>query len=71
HCLLAVHMVHWDWEDAAWQELLEQRLGMSPAQIQALLQDGDKFGRRVIPDCAHHPCWMLQPIPGRGGKDIF
>ena len=48
HCLLTVHMVHWDWEDAAWQELLEQRLGMSPAQIQALLQDGDKFGRRVI-----------------------
>ena len=41
-------MVHWDWEDAAWQELLEQRLGMSPTQILALLQDGDKFGHRVI-----------------------
>ena len=28
--------------------LLEQRLGMSPAQIQALLLDGDKFGHGVI-----------------------
>ena len=32
----------------AWKELLEQRLGISPAQIQALLQDGDKFGLSVI-----------------------
>uniref|UniRef100_A0A4W2HL64 Protein CXorf40A-like n=1 Tax=Bos indicus x Bos taurus TaxID=30522 RepID=A0A4W2HL64_BOBOX len=48
HCTLAVHIARRDWEDAAWRELLEQRLGMSPAQIQALLRDGDKFGRGVI-----------------------
>ena len=48
HCILAAHMAHWDWEDASWQELLEQMLGMSPAQIQALLWDGDKFGHGVI-----------------------
>ena len=48
HCTLAVHIAHRDWEDEAWRELLEQRLGMSPAQIQALLQDRDKFGRGVI-----------------------
>ena len=41
-------MAHWDWEDASWRELLEQMLGMSPAQIQALLWDGDKFGHGVI-----------------------
>ncbi|XP_040121529.1 uncharacterized protein CXorf40 homolog [Oryx dammah] len=108
HCTLAVHIAHRDWEDEAWWELLEQRLGMSPAQIQALLQDGDKFGRGVIaglvdigetllcpenldpeeveelenqallPDLRQkyltvltNPRWLLQPIPGRGGKDIF
>ncbi|KAB0354118.1 hypothetical protein FD755_023193, partial [Muntiacus reevesi] len=92
-----------------WQpELLEQRLGISPAQIQALLQDRDKFGLRVIaglveigdtllcpenldpdeveelenqallPDLLQKyltvfakPHQLLQPIPGRGRKDIF
>ncbi|KAB0353298.1 protein EOLA1-like [Muntiacus reevesi] len=108
HCTLAVHIAHRDWEDEAWRELLEQRLGMSPAQIQALLQDGDKFGRGVIaglvdigdtlqcpenldpeemeelenqallPDLRQkyltvlsNPRWLLQPVPRRGGKDIF
>ena len=32
----------------AWKKLLEQRLGISPAQIQASLQEGDKVGLRVI-----------------------
>ncbi|KAB0372355.1 hypothetical protein FD755_016147 [Muntiacus reevesi] len=94
------------------RELLEQRLGMSPAQIQALLQGGDKFGHGVIvtslveigdtllcpenldPDAVEEleelddqallpdllqkyltvlakPHRLLQPVPGRGGKDIF
>lgn len=48
HRTLAVHIAHRDWEDAAWRELLAERLGMSPAQIQALLRDGEKFGRGVI-----------------------
>ncbi|CAI9181351.1 unnamed protein product [Rangifer tarandus platyrhynchus] len=45
HYTLAVHMTHRDWEDVAWRELLEQRLGMSPTQIQALLRDGPIAGR--------------------------
>ena len=48
HRTLAVHIARRDWEDAAWRELLSERLGMSPAQIQALLRDGEKFGRGVI-----------------------
>ncbi|XP_036695570.1 protein EOLA2 [Balaenoptera musculus] len=48
HRTLAVHIARRDWEDAAWRELLAERLGMSPAQIQALLRDGEKFGRGVI-----------------------
>uniref|UniRef100_A0A4W2H1J8 Protein CXorf40A-like n=2 Tax=Bos indicus x Bos taurus TaxID=30522 RepID=A0A4W2H1J8_BOBOX len=108
HCTLAVHIAHRDWEDASWRELLEQRLGMSPTQIQALLLDGDKFGHGVItvlvdirdtllcPENIGHdevkelenqallpalgqkyltvltnPHWLLQPIPGWAGKDIF
>ncbi|XP_074215543.1 protein EOLA1 isoform X2 [Camelus bactrianus] len=48
HRTLAMHIAHRDWEDTAWRELLVERLGMTPAQIQALLQDGEKFGRGVI-----------------------
>ncbi|XDA90673.1 hypothetical protein R6Z07F_020279 [Ovis aries] len=106
---LAVHIRHWDWEDVDWQKLLEQRLGMSPAQIQALLQDREKFGHGVIgckvpwigvtllcpenrgcdeveelenqamlPDLQRKhltaladPRWLLQPVLGRAGKDMF
>ncbi|XP_040856086.1 protein EOLA2 isoform X2 [Ochotona curzoniae] len=45
---IAVHIAHRDWEDVAWWELLVERLGMTPAQIQALLQEGEKFGRGVV-----------------------
>ena len=48
HCTLAVHIEHWDWEDVAWRELLEQSLGMSPTHIQALMLDRDKFSHEVI-----------------------
>ncbi|XP_033269470.1 protein EOLA1 isoform X1 [Orcinus orca] len=108
HRTLAVHIAHRDWEDAAWRELLAGRLGMSPAQIQALLRDGEKFGRGVIAGLVDigdtslcpenlgpnevaelenqallpnlqqkyltalaNPRWLLQPVPGRGGKDVF
>ena len=47
HCTLVVHIEHQDWEDPAWQELLEQRLGMSPAHIQALMWVRDKFSHGV------------------------
>ncbi|XP_006869796.1 PREDICTED: protein CXorf40A homolog [Chrysochloris asiatica] len=45
---LAVHIARRDWEDDTWREVLQDRLGMTPAQIQALLQDGERFGRGVI-----------------------
>ncbi|KAM6151856.1 protein EOLA1-like [Rhynchocyon petersi] len=50
HCnqTLAVHIAHRDWEDDAWRELLLDRLGMTPAQVQTLLRDGERFGRGVI-----------------------
>ncbi|XP_068389322.1 protein EOLA2 isoform X1 [Eschrichtius robustus] len=108
HRTLAVHIARRDWEDAAWRELLAERLGMSPAQIQALLRDGEKFGRGVIAGLVDigdtllcpenlgpneaaelenqallpnlrqkyltalaNPRWLLQPVPRRGGKDVF
>lgn len=48
HCTIAIHIAHRDWEDASWLELLLERLGRTPAQIQALLQEGEKYGRGVI-----------------------
>ncbi|XP_034806537.1 protein EOLA1 isoform X4 [Pan paniscus] len=97
-----------NWEGDAWQELLVERLGMTPAQIQALLREGEKFGRGVIaglvdigetlqcpedltPDevvelenqavltnlkqkyltVISNPRWLLEPIPRKGGKDVF
>ncbi|XP_003803959.2 protein CXorf40A-like [Otolemur garnettii] len=45
---IAIHIAHRDWEDDAWRELLVERLGMTPAQIQALLWEGEKFGRGVV-----------------------
>ncbi|XP_030790119.1 protein CXorf40A homolog isoform X2 [Rhinopithecus roxellana] len=105
---IAVHIAHRDWDDDAWQELLVERLGMTPAQIQALLRKGEKFGRGVIagligigeplqcpedltPDevtelenqavltnlkqkyltVISNPRWLLEPIPRKGGKDVF
>ena len=60
HCTLAVHIAHWDWVDVAWRELLGQRLGMSLAQIQALLRDGDKFSlsdHGQVRPCPTLPAW--------------
>ncbi|XP_055986246.1 protein EOLA2 [Sorex fumeus] len=48
NCTIAIHIAHRDWEDTAWKQLLLERLGMNHTQIQALLQEGDKFGRGVI-----------------------
>ncbi|XP_025787260.1 protein CXorf40A [Puma concolor] len=108
NCTIAIHIAHRDWEDTAWRELLAERLGMTPAQIQALLLEGEKYGRGVIaglvdigetvqcpedlaPDevvalenqavltslkqkyltVLSNPRWLLEPIPRKGGKDIF
>ncbi|KAB0340526.1 hypothetical protein FD754_023054 [Muntiacus muntjak] len=69
HCTLAVHIEHQDCEDPAWQELLEQRLGISPAYIQALMWVRDKFSHGLT--VLAKPWWLLQPVPGKAGKDIF
>ncbi|XP_058391112.1 protein EOLA1-like [Diceros bicornis minor] len=108
NCTIAIHIAHRDWEDAAWRELLVERLGRTPAQIQALLWEGEKYGRGVIaglvdvgetlqcpedlaPDevvelesqavltnlkqkfltVLSNPRWLLEPIPRKGGRDIF
>uniref|UniRef100_F6YFM3 ASCH domain-containing protein n=2 Tax=Ornithorhynchus anatinus TaxID=9258 RepID=F6YFM3_ORNAN len=105
---VAVHVAHRDWEDEAWKDILENRLGMAPIQVQALLQEGEKFGRGVIAGLVDieetskcpedlspeemvelenkavltnldqkylttvsNPRWLLEPIPAKGGKDIF
>lgn len=48
HQTIAIHIAHRDWEDDSWWQLLVERLGMSPAQVEALLQEGEQFGRGVI-----------------------
>ncbi|XP_062941190.1 EOLA-like protein [Cynocephalus volans] len=45
---IAIYIANRDWEDDAWWGLLQGWLGMTPAQIQALLQEGEKFGRGVV-----------------------
>jgi hypothetical protein len=57
NCTIAIHIAHRDWEDESWRKLLVERLGMTPVQIQALLHEGEKFGRGVIAGkrgCATH-----------------
>ncbi|XP_077890291.1 protein EOLA1 isoform X2 [Ictidomys tridecemlineatus] len=135
NCTIAIHIAQRDWEDSSWRELLVERLQMSPGQIQALLWEGEKFGRGVIavslsntaleepqealgwgsaglaahnlglvdigetlqypenlaPDevvelenqavltnlrqkyltVVSNPRWLLEPVPQKGGKDVF
>ncbi|XP_015353503.1 protein EOLA2 isoform X1 [Marmota marmota marmota] len=108
NCTIAIHIAQRDWEDSCWRELLVERLQMSPGQIQALLWEGEKFGRGVIaglvdigetlqypenlaPDevvelenqavltnlrqkyltVVSNPRWLLEPVPQKGGKDVF
>lgn len=47
-CTMAIHIAHRDWEDEAWRQLLVERLGMTLMQIQALLQEGERYGRGVV-----------------------
>lgn len=47
-CTIAIHIAHRDWEDEAWRQLLVERLGMTLMQIQALLQEGERYGRGVV-----------------------
>lgn len=45
---IAIHIAVKDWEDDTWREILLNRFGMTPKQLQALLDEGEKFGRGVI-----------------------
>ncbi|NXO04458.1 CX04A protein, partial [Rhinopomastus cyanomelas] len=47
-CTVAVHIALRDWEDETWRAILLNRLGMTPHQLQELLNEGEKFGRGVI-----------------------
>ncbi|XP_054852460.1 protein EOLA1-like [Eublepharis macularius] len=47
-CTLAVHIAFKDWDDTTWKDILGNRLGMTPPQIEELLYKGEKFGRGVI-----------------------
>ncbi|XP_062940306.1 protein EOLA2-like [Cynocephalus volans] len=45
---ITIHIVHRDWKDDACLELLQGRLGMTPAENQALLREWEKFGRGLV-----------------------
>lgn len=45
---LAVHIAQRDWEGEEWRALLSGPLGMNQAQIQAVLESGERFGRGVV-----------------------
>ncbi|RMB98369.1 hypothetical protein DUI87_25275 [Hirundo rustica rustica] len=45
---IAIHIAVKDWEDETWRDILLNRLGMTPKQLEELLDEGEKFGRRVI-----------------------
>uniref|UniRef100_A0A3Q0RRD8 Endothelium and lymphocyte associated ASCH domain 1 n=1 Tax=Amphilophus citrinellus TaxID=61819 RepID=A0A3Q0RRD8_AMPCI len=45
---LAVHVARRDWEGDEWMAVLSGPLGMNGAQIEALLESGERFGRGVV-----------------------
>lgn len=48
NCTIAIHIAVKDWEDETWRAILLNRFGMTPKQVQDLLDKGEKFGRGVI-----------------------
>ncbi|KFU89227.1 Protein CXorf40A, partial [Chaetura pelagica] len=48
NCTIALHIAVKDWEDESWRAILLDRLGMTPTQVQDLLDKGEKYGRGVI-----------------------
>lgn len=45
---LAVHIAWQDWKGEEWRAVLSGPLGMNRAQIEALQQSGERFGRGVV-----------------------
>lgn len=56
NCTIAIHIAVKDWEDETWRAILLNRFGMTPEQVQDLLDKGEKFGRGVI---AGKPSWII------------
>lgn len=48
NCTIAIHIAMQDWQDETWRAILLERFGMTPQQVQHLLEQGEKFGRGVI-----------------------
>ncbi|XP_035287854.1 protein EOLA1 [Anguilla anguilla] len=48
NCTLAVHIARKDWEGSEWREVVTRTLGMTCAQIDDLLESGERFGRGVV-----------------------
>lgn len=60
---MAVHVAWRDWEGQDWRSVLSGPLGMSRAQIQDLLDSGERFGRGVVAGEAQIEVWSLQGVP--------
>ncbi|KAM4665152.1 protein EOLA1-like isoform 2-T2 [Discoglossus pictus] len=48
NCTLAIHIAVLDWEGQDWRDILQGRAGMSPIQVQQILDTGEQYGRGVI-----------------------
>lgn len=62
---LAVHVAWRDWEGDEWQAVLRDLLGMNQAQIQTLLQSGERFGRGVVAGRRRCPLPLTSPFMRR------
>ncbi|KAB0340668.1 hypothetical protein FD754_022936 [Muntiacus muntjak] len=73
HCTLAVHIKHWDWEDVAWSELLEQSLGMSLVDIGVTLLCLENLAPKEMKYLTMfgNPHCLLQPVPEGLGRASF
>ncbi|KAM4584946.1 uncharacterized protein PAE49_004349 isoform 2-T2 [Odontesthes bonariensis] len=65
HQTLAVHVAWSDWEGEDWREVLSGPLGMSGAQIRALLESGERYGRGVVAGLSLKASLCFRPS-GRG-----
>lgn len=45
---LAIHVAWRDWEGEEWRAVLSDTWGMGDAEIQELLDSGERFGRGVV-----------------------
>ncbi|TTE96761.1 Myotubularin-related protein 1 [Bagarius yarrelli] len=48
NCTLAVHIAQKDWEGEEWRDILTEKLAMKQAEIEELLESGERFGRGVV-----------------------